>query len=103
MAHFSMKLITYDPSIIAAFERLRKNRKHAAFTQEALKHFLATEKGEQVLLLMEGKISEHSLTSTLLVKVAPSEETPFGLNGITSHSYYAQQCDSNTVLDNILK
>ena len=53
-----MKLISYDPSIIAAFERLRKNRKQAAFTNEALKQFLDTEKGKQMLMLMVGKTSE---------------------------------------------
>jgi hypothetical protein len=58
MPHYSIKLATYDPTIIDAFDRLRKNRKQAAFTHEALKHFLSTEKGIQVLLLMERKAIE---------------------------------------------
>ena len=37
--HYSIKLCTYDPAIIAAFARLRKNRKQAEFTHEALKNF----------------------------------------------------------------
>ena len=57
MPQYSLKICTYDPTVIDAFDRLRKSRKQAAFTHEALKHFLATEKGEQVLSLMTGKSS----------------------------------------------
>ena len=57
MPHYSLKVCTYDPAVIDVFDRLRKSRKQAAFTHEALKHFIATEKGEQVLSLMTGKSS----------------------------------------------
>ena len=69
MALFSVKLITYDPVIIDAFDRLRKSRKQAAFTQEALKYFLATEKGVRVLMLMEGN-APVSATRTTSISVA---------------------------------
>jgi len=52
MAQFTIKLNTYDPAIVEAFERLRKSRKQAAFTHEALKYFLASDKGVQVIGLM---------------------------------------------------
>ena len=52
MPQYTIKLNTYDPAIVEVFERLRKNRKQAAFTHEALKYFLASEKGVQVLDLM---------------------------------------------------
>jgi len=52
MPQFTIKLNTYDPVIVEAFLLLRKSRKQAAFTQEALKYFLASEMGVQVIDLM---------------------------------------------------
>ncbi len=52
MPQFTIKLNTYDPVIVEAFSLLRKSRKQAAFTQEALKYFLASETGVQVIDLM---------------------------------------------------
>ena len=52
MPQFTIKLNTYDPIIVEAFSLLRKSRKQAAFTQEALKYFLASEMGVQVIDLM---------------------------------------------------
>lgn len=52
MAQFTLKIKTYDPDIVNAFARLRKSRKQSAFTHEALKYFLATEQGAQVMALM---------------------------------------------------
>ncbi|MHB8057090.1 MAG: hypothetical protein ACYDHC_04250 [Desulfuromonadaceae bacterium] len=54
MPLYSLKLSTYDPEIIDAFERLRKSRKQATFTHEAIKQFLSTERGKQVLANMDG-------------------------------------------------
>jgi hypothetical protein len=51
---YSLKLSTYDPEIIDAYERLRKSRKQATFTHEAIKQFLSTDRGKQVLTIMEG-------------------------------------------------
>ena len=52
MPQYTIKLHTYDPDIVEAFERLRKNRKQAAFTHEALKHFIASGKASQTIALM---------------------------------------------------
>ena len=52
MPQYTIKLNTYDPVIVEAFSLLRKSRKQAAFTQEALKYFLASEMGVQVIDLM---------------------------------------------------
>jgi len=52
MPQFTIKLNTYDPVIVEAFSLLRKSRKQAAFTHEALKYFLASEMGVQVIDLM---------------------------------------------------
>jgi hypothetical protein len=52
MPQYTIKLHTYDPDIVEAFERLRKNRKQAAFTHEALKHFIASGKASQMIALM---------------------------------------------------
>lgn len=99
MPQYSIKICTYDPAIIEAFDRLRKNRKQAAFTHEALKQFLSTEKGGQVLQLMEGKSSAIAPLSANTLRV----ESPIeGINA-TSHSSFALQKDSSTVLDSILE
>lgn len=50
---YSLKLSTYDPEIIDAFERLRKSRKQATFAHEAIKQFLSTERGKQMLANMD--------------------------------------------------
>jgi len=52
MPQFTIKLNSYDPVIVEAFSLLRKSRKQAAFTHEALKYFLASEMGVQVIDLM---------------------------------------------------
>lgn len=52
MPQYTIKLHTYDPDIVDAFEQLRKNRKQAAFTHEALKHFIASGKASQMIALM---------------------------------------------------
>jgi hypothetical protein len=52
MPQYTIKLHTYDPDIVEAFERLRKNRKQAAFTHEALKHFISSGKSSQMIDLM---------------------------------------------------
>jgi hypothetical protein len=52
MPQYTIKLHTYDPDIVDAFERLRRNRKQAAFTHEALKHFIVSGKATQMIALM---------------------------------------------------
>lgn len=98
MPHYSVKLATYDPAIIDAFDRLRKNRKQAAFTHEALKHFLSTEKGNQVLLLMERKIIELPSSNIAFPpeKIDIEKALPERIIATTS-------VDSSSVLDCILK
>jgi hypothetical protein len=98
---YSIKLCTYDPTIIDAFERLRKNRKQAAFTHEALKYYFANEKGGQVLLLMEGSASEASSTIATLELNSTGAETPND-RGVKHHSIFTPQNDSSKVLDRIL-
>ena len=93
MPHYSIKLCTYDPAIIAAFARLRKNRKQAAFTHEALKNFLTTEKGGQMLLLMEGTTSTQ-LPSLPIDPLYPNEWRDVAGNSAPN---------SSSVLDSILK
>ena len=104
MPQYSIKLCTYDPTIINAFDRLRKNRKQAAFTHEALKQFLSTEKGCQVLLLMEGKTAtETSPPSIPLQSDKQCIETPVQRVGAKPHSAFTPQNDSSSVLDSILE
>jgi hypothetical protein len=104
VAQYSIKLCTYDPTIIDAYERLRKNRKQAAFTNEALKQFLSTEKGGQVLQLMEGK----STTEPSLPYISFSSDTPCIATtservAAKTHSAVTLQNDSSSVLGSILE
>ncbi len=103
MPQYSIKLCTYDPAIVDAFNRLRKNRKHAAFTHEALKQFLSSEKGGQVLRLMEGKTSEHfSAITPLSVESNRVNAQTKEIKG-TNHSSFVLQNDSSAVLGSILE
>ena len=101
---YSIKLCTYDPAIIDAFDRLRKNRKQAAFTHEALKYFLLTEKGVQVLSLMDGKTTTETCPASIPLRSdTPINETPADTEVIKTLSVLATQNDSGSVLDSILK
>ncbi len=62
MPQYTIKLHTYDPDIVKTFELLRKNRKQAAFTHEALKHFIASGKASETVALMS------NVSKPLLVK-----------------------------------
>jgi len=98
---YSIKLCTYDPTIIDALERLRKNRKQAAFTHEALKYFFSTEKGGQVLLLMEGGASEvSSIISPIKSRYL---EAPIERCDVTTALAILPQSDTRSVLGCILE
>lgn len=103
MPQFTIKLNTYDPATIEAFDRLRKNRKQAAFTHEALKYFLTTEKGRQVLLLMERR----STVSPSTPEVSPDADLPRNASieqiTMSNHSSVPHVTHCISVLDSILK
>lgn len=101
MPQYSIKLCTYDPNVIDAFERLRKNRKQAAFTHEALKYFFSTEHGRQVLLLMEGSAADASSTIAALELNSTGAETA-DTRSFKNYSMFSPQNDRKKVLDSIL-
>jgi len=68
MPQYTIKLHTYDPEIVKTFELLRKNRKQAAFTHEALKYFIASGKASQMIALMSNG------NQPLLVKSVPESK-----------------------------
>ena len=103
MPQYSIKLCTYDPAIIDAFERLRKNRKQAAFTHEALKYFLLTEKGKQVLMIMEGKTSSKTLAKVHLSNESTSIEEPTKQRMAINETSVIPLSNSSSVLDRILQ
>ncbi|HEY6874252.1 MAG TPA: hypothetical protein VI298_16120 [Geobacteraceae bacterium] len=77
MPQFTIKINTYDPAIVEAFERLRKNRKQAAFTHEALKRFLESETGARVIDLMSrDHLSPSHIVHTGKVVEPSSNATP---------------------------
>jgi hypothetical protein len=101
---YSLKLSFYDPEIICAFERLRKTRKQAAYTHEALKYFLSTEKGVQVLSLMEGKTSAEPCPAIITFRSdTPFIETPAERVVAKNYSTVTQQNERSSVLSSILE
>ncbi len=102
MPLYSLKLSIYDPEIIDSFERLRKSRKQAAFTHEAVKHFLLTDKGKQVLMFMEGITSGQPLAVVSMPADSSSIEKPAERIVSKNDSVNVQHSDSSSVLDRIL-
>jgi len=101
---YSLKLSTYDPEIIDAFERLRKSRKQATFTHEAIKQFLATERGKQVLANMDGgTLDPHLPTLPSMVVIKPADKPPGEPMPTKSASGFAQNVDCSDVLSSILE
>lgn len=104
MAQYSIKLCTYDPTIIDAYERLRKNRKQAAFTNEALKNFLSTEKGVLVLSLMEGTTTTEPCPAPIPWQSdMPINDAPAEREVAKTHSAVTQQNERSSVLNSILE
>jgi len=105
MAQFTLKIKTYDPDIINAFARLRKSRKQSAYTHEALKYFLSSDQGMQVMELMARETSPPS-TNPLIAKDQPRQIPP-----VTSVTFERQSFSSrnsaedfcSVVLGEILK
>jgi len=98
---YSIKLCTYDPEVINAFERLRKNRKQAAFTHEALKYFFSSGKGGQVLLLMEGSATD--ISSAQSPMISECKKVPTERRGTATELAIDPQSDARSVLGCILE
>lgn len=101
---YSLKLSTYDPEIIDAFERLRRSRKQATFTHEAIKQFLATERGKQVLANMDGGTSDQQLpVLTSMEVMKPADNPPNETMPVRSASGFVRDVDCTDVLNSILE
>jgi hypothetical protein len=104
MPQYTIKLNTYDPVIVEAFSLLRKNRKQAAFTQEALKYFLASEMGVQVIDLM-CRDNSSSLQPTHKVNPVeqPKDSVPKARNDFLSPASNLAKDSCCDVMEKILK
>lgn len=101
MPQYTIKINTYDPVIIEAFARLRRSRKQAAFTQEALKHFIASDKGAQVIKLMSQETRPSPGTDSPPPLKAHHETQP-PISSVTAlHKPSLEPCSD--VLEKILK
>ena len=101
---YSLKLSTYDPEIIDAFERLRKSRKQATFTHEAIKQFLATERGKQMLANMDGVMAgQQSPVVPPKGSMMPVNKLPDEPMSVKSGTGLAPSNDCNEILSSILK
>lgn len=102
MPLYSLKLSTYDPEIIDVFERLRKSRKQATFTHEAIKQFLSTDRGKQMLTIMEGSAPCPQTINAPYVTSSKNSESigeRVALNSLT----LSPQSGSKSVLESILE
>ncbi len=103
MAQFTLKIKTYDPDIVNAFAQLRKSRKQSAFTHEALKYFLCSEQGGQVMALMSKEVQPEC------TKLKKTMEQPRQIPPVTSVERQSIPSDNSekdycaTVLEEILK
>lgn len=52
MAQRLIRLTLYDEKLLTALDRLSKSRKQSMFVVEALRHFLESVEGQQLLLLL---------------------------------------------------
>ena len=100
MPQFSVKLITYDPVIIEALERLRKYRKQAAFTHEALEFFLTSERGRKVIKLMSNNLPYMHPGHDIIKVEQPQKPIHTEFNVPASDMATVSYCD---VMENILK
>ena len=104
MPQYTIKLNTYDPAIVGVFERLRKNRKQAAFTHEALKYFLASEMGVQVIDLM---CRDNASSLQPAHKANPAEQlhdsVPKAQNNFPSYTSNLANDSCGDVMEKILK
>lgn len=104
MPLYSLKLSTYDPEIIAAFDSLRKNRKQATFTHEAIKQFLLTERGKQVLANMAGGTSDQQLSALpFKADMKHSDKPPDEMIAQKSASAFPQDVSCSDILSSILQ
>jgi len=99
MPKYIIKLNPYDPATIDVFEKLRKCRKLAAFTNEALKFFLQSEKGTQVISLMIRKPTQNFVKT---IDKNP-DVLKHSSNSATESSSGFIQGGYRDVLENILK
>jgi len=51
-----IRLTLYDEKISSALDKLSKSRKQSMFVIEALRHFLGTEEGQHLLLVLTGPV-----------------------------------------------
>ncbi len=101
---YSLKLSTYDPEIIDAFERLRRSRKQATFTHEAIKQFLSTERGKQMLVNMDGVTAgQQSPVVPPKGDTMPVSKPPDEPMSVKSGTGYTPSDDCNEVLSSILE
>ena len=104
MPLYSFKHSAYDPEIIDAFERRRKSRKQATFTHEAIKQFLATERGKQMLANMDGVATgQQSPVVPPKGGMMPVNKPPDEPMSVKSGIGLAPSNDCNEVLSSILK
>ena len=102
MPLYSLKLSTYDPEIIDAFERLRKSRKQATFTHEAIKQFLSTDRGKQVLTNMDGNAPcLQSTNASFATNTTDSESS--GVRVALNSLKLTPRIGSISILDSILE
>ena len=92
-------LIALD--IVEAFEQLRKNRKQAVFTHEALKHFIASGKASQMIALMINGHRPPILKSTTGTR--HQETTMDAVQVGLAHQPVAPTIETNRANDDVLK
>jgi len=61
MAQRLIRLTLYDDAILSTLDRLSRVRKQSMFVVEALRHFLETKEGQQLLLALTKTATSNNL------------------------------------------
>lgn len=74
MATIFVRLTVYDPEVMEVLDSLKRSRKQSAFIVEALRHFLTTESGQNLLRSMTG--AQKPAPATVPKAVAAPRQAP---------------------------
>lgn len=105
MPRYIIKLNTFDPTIIEVFEQLRKSRKQAAFTHEALKHFTSSAIGVQTIQFMTESLKPILAASSVNIAypIKATEDPAWSTTRLTKGPGGQTTTQISEVLEMILK
>ncbi|TYO96800.1 hypothetical protein EDC39_11288 [Geothermobacter ehrlichii] len=84
MAQRLIRLTLYDDAILSALDRLSRVRKQSMFVVEALRHYLDTKEGQQLLLALTESVSFQRQSETKIHGIVEKEKSKSNIDDIFS-------------------